>query len=119
MSADRPKGPGNGKPTVFSVTTSSVHVDLTGASYAALRQAIISGQLLTVKGEGDVNYRWSPNVSGDTVDETMIATGGTPANQCAVAFAGERIDEEAGHGPATLGIVIKAPVACKLRITPS
>lgn len=119
MAADRPVGPRNGTPVVFSVTTSSVHVDLTGASYAALLAAIISGQIFTVKAEGDVFYRWSPNPSGDTVDETMIATGGTPANQCGVLLAGERSDELAGAGPATKGLIIKATVACKLRICPS
>lgn len=117
MSADRPVGPSNGRPHVFSVTTASVHVDLTGAAYTELLKAILSGQLLTVKAEGDVFYRWSPNRSGDTVDEAMIATGGTPANQCAVLFAGERSDEQPPAN--TQGLVIKAPVACKLRVTPS
>ena len=109
-----PLGPGNGKPTVFSVTTASVHVDLTGASYATLKADYDGGRLLSLKAEGDVYYRWSPNTSGDTVDETMIATGGTPANQCSIIFAGEHITEK--PPPGTKGIVIKAPVACKLRI---
>lgn len=118
MSAiDRPVGPSNGIPTVFAVTTGSVHVDLTATASgtAVLLKAIRESRILTIKSEGDVWYRWSPNTTGDTVDETMVASGGTPANQAAVIFTGERVDES--PPTTTQGLVIKASgSACKLRI---
>jgi hypothetical protein len=110
----KPLGPTNSQPHVLSVTTSSVHVDLTGASYTVLKGHIDGGRLIRLKFEGDVWYRWSPNTSADTVDESMAASGGTPANQCSVGFAGETLDESPPRG--TRGIVIKAPVACKMRM---
>lgn len=115
--SDIPVGPKNGTPTNFTVTTSSVHFDLTLAIYATLLQAINDGRAITLKGDADVFYRWSPNTSGDTVDETMVATGGTPANQCIRLFAGERTDEQAPVG--TKGLVVKGPAATILRAYPS
>lgn len=112
----KPIGPTNGSVAVITVTTSSVHVDLTGASYTTLKAAIDAGRLITLKADGtDVYYRWSPNASGDTIDETMLATGGTPANQAGVIFNGERGDES--PPPQTQGILVKATsIAGKLRI---
>lgn len=109
-----PVGPTNGEPTAIGVTTSSVHVDLTGASYTTLKSHIDNGRLIQLQAEGDVWFRWSPNTSSDTVDETMVATGGTPANQTAWIPAGGTPDHRAP--PGTQGIVVKAPVACKLRL---
>ena len=112
-----PVGPITGSPTNFTVTGSSVHFDLTATTYETLYRRIQGGGTLTLKGDGDVFYRWSKETSGETVDETMVATGGTPANQCARLFAGERSDEIPPAG--TRGLVVKGPIATILRIYPS
>lgn len=115
--SDIPIGPSDGEPTTFPVTTGSVHFDLTGAAYVALARAIRMHRPLTLKGNVDVFYRWSAQKSGGTVDETMLATGGTPANQCDALFTGERSDERAPIG--TKGIIIKGSGAGFLRIRAS
>jgi hypothetical protein len=113
---DTPIGPSDGTPTVIAVTNSSVHVNLTSSTYATLAKAIRMKKTLVMKAEGDVYYRWSSATSGGTVDETMAASGGTPANQCGILFVGEPWSEKAPLG--TKGIIIKTNVAagCKLRI---
>lgn len=115
-----PTGPTAGKAHMISVTTASVHIDLTGASYTVLLADINGGRLMSLIAEGDIFYRWSTATSGETVDETMAASGITPANQCGMVFAGERLPERpVVSGSEIKGIVVKAPVACRLRIVAS
>lgn len=102
-----PLGPATGKVTVIGVTTSSAHVDLTGK---AIFTDLAKRRLITLKAEADVWYRWSTATTGETVDETDTTTN----NQCSWISAGERVDDLPPAG--TQGIVVKAPVACKLRL---
>lgn len=102
-----PLGPQTGKVTVIAVTTSSVHVDLTGKP---IKTDLDKRRLITLKAEADVWYRWSLLTTGETVDEADTTT----ANQCGWIAAGERVDDLPPAG--TNGIVVKAPAACKLRL---
>lgn len=102
-----PLGPATGKVTVIGVTTSSAHIDLTGK---AVKADLDKRRLITLKAEGDVWYRWSLLTSGETVDETDTTTNA----QCSWIAVGERVDDLPPAG--TNGIVVKAPVACKLRL---
>lgn len=102
-----PLGPATGKVTVIAVTTSSVHVDLTGK---AIKADMDKRRLVTMKAEGDVWYRWSLLTTGETVDETDTTT----TAQCSWIAVGERVDDLPPAG--TNGIVVKAPANCKLRL---
>lgn len=116
-----PVGPITGKCFAVPVTSTSAHIDLTGANYLALKTAIDGGCLVEVTGDDDVFYRWSTATSGETVDQTITGASGTQANICPRLFAGERKVERPGLIDANnpvLGIVVKSLVAATiLRIT--
>lgn len=110
-------GTNNPTPIVIAVTTSSVHIDLTGTGYDLLLNAIQKQKLLVLAADSaNVWYRWSPATSGGTVDETMTAVGGTPADQAAILFSGSRAHLPERPPPNTKGLIVKGASATKLRL---
>lgn len=118
-----PVGPITGRCFAIPVTSSSVHIDLTGGNYAALLPFINAGAgIVEVTGDADVFYRWSAATSGETVDETVTGASGTQANITPRLFVGERKVERPGlavaKGQTVQGIVVKSTAATTiLRIT--
>lgn len=111
-----PTGPKSGEVTCIGVTTGSVHIDLATPSYA-IKSALQQGEIITLSADGDVWFMWSLKTTGDTVDGAAAELGtsaGTAAQQCGIVYAGERLPERPPKG--CQGIVVKAPVACLLRM---
>jgi len=118
-----PVGAITGRCFAVPVTSTSVHIDLTAANYAALLSFINNNAcIVEVTGDDDVFYRWSAATSGETVDQTVTGASGTQANITPRLFAGERKVERPGlaiaKGQTVQGIVVKSVVAATiLRIT--
>ena len=118
-----PVGPITGRCFAVPVTSTSAHIDLTAANYAALLAFINAGAcIVELTGDADVYWRWSVATSGETVDQTITGASGTQANICPRLFVGERKIERPGlavaKGQSVQGIVVKSDAATTiLRIT--
>lgn len=120
LEAYNPVGARSGRITVISVTTSSAEVDL---STKEIWTDADDGRMIRLRVEGDVWYNFD-SVSGGSVDET--ATSGLTSGDWIPA--GDFIDIRLPYvrsrpGATGQGICkylrVKAPVACKLRISVS
>ncbi len=115
----RPIGPIVGAQFNISVTSTSGHVDLSGAGdadAAGLVTAIAKGLVLELTADDDIGFLWSAAASGGTVSLAATITDGTAAQQCRRLRAGETYPLVAP--PGTLGIICISVVAATiLRIT--